>query len=220
MRAYQIELSTVAFYDGRAPRSIALKDCTWPVTLRPSAGLCAVYGTASKRDAFLSAREHATRKGLSFTIIDFIVELEARNQLTMTPQTLSSHDFLNFHRMTKAMGAHALEWLRADKALAKEYGQLFKDLKAEQVLAQHPHLMDELASTRECQHIKLYAFSAPSDLDGKPLKIGFVPFGHWAAIKEATCRLDPTVHVTLDLPKAAKRVRKPAVKNPGSQADL
>lgn len=215
MQANQIELSTVAFYEGHPPRSLALTDCSWPMAGPPVSGICGVYGSASKPEAFMAARAHADREHLNFTVIDFIVEVESRSALTMKPQDLSSHDFFNLQRMSVPMGAHVGAWLQADKGVAKQFGTLFDTMKPEQVMMQSPALIDVLAATADCRHVKLFAFPAKTAIGSRPLAIGFVPFTHWAFIREATCRLDPTVHVTLDPPVArAKRAAKAAPKEP------
>jgi len=204
-----IELSTVAFYEGRAPRTIALKDCSWPMASPPQTGFCGVYGSRSKPVAFMAARAHAERERLNFTVIDFVVELSLKlNPLAMKPQQLSGHDFFSLLRMNGSMGDQVAAWLQTDPAVAKEYGEQFESMKPELVLMQSPHLMDVLASTPDCQHVRLFAFPAMTDVSDEPLNIGFVPYAAWSAIREATCRLDPTVHVTLDPPAVAAQARQ------------
>lgn len=216
MQANQIELSTVAFYEGDAPRTLALSDCSWPMAGPPVSGICGVYGSTSKPDAFMAARAHADRERVNFTVIDFIVEVESRSTLTMKPQDLASYDFFNLQRMSVALGGQVGAWLQADKNVAKQFGTLFETMKPEQVLMQAPALIDVLAATADCSHVKLFAFPAKTAIGSRSLAIGFVPFTHWASIKEATCRLDPTVHVTLDPPVArAKRAIKVSPKEPG-----
>lgn len=216
---HQVEVSTVAFYEGRAPRTIPLKDCSWPIASPPVTGISGIYGSASKREAFMAARAHADAERLNFTIIDFVVELENSTQGgVMNPQKLSSFDFLNLQRMSTPLGAQVGAWLQADKGVAKQHGELFEAMRSEQVMAQVPELVDVLAAAPECRHVRLFAFSAMTGIGRQALSLGFVPFAHWASIREATCRLDPTVHVTLDPPAApAKRASKAAPKDAGAR---
>jgi len=206
-----IELSTVAFYEGRTPRSIALKDCSWPVASPPRTGLCGIYGSKSKPEAFMAARAHAERERLNFTVIDYVVALEQKpNPTVMKPPELSGHDFFSLLRMNATMGAQVAGWLQSDSAIAKEHAAMFETMKPEHVLMQAPRLIDALARVPECRHVRLFAFPAMTAVGDQPLNLGFVPDVHWSAIQEATCRLDPTLHVTLDAPAERAEARASA----------
>jgi hypothetical protein len=198
-----IELSTVAFYDGHTPRSLALHECSLPLASPVPGALSALYGTKSKPEGFMAARAYADRHRLQFTVIDFLVALEHKpNASVMKPDELPDHDFLSLLRISGSMSDQVGEWLRAGLEEAGQSAELLDSLKAEQAVLQQPSLVGALLNKRACRHLKLIAFPAMTAISDRPLNVGSVPFRHWSAIQEATCRLDPTVRVTLDPPPA------------------
>jgi hypothetical protein len=64
-----IELSTVAFYEGRLPSSLPLWDCYVPLVSPVPDALTAIYGTNSKLDACAEAHKYAKRNKLRISAI-------------------------------------------------------------------------------------------------------------------------------------------------------
>jgi|SRR5438105_5951874 len=213
-----IELSTVAFYEGHTPRSLALRECSLPLASPVPGALCALYGTKSKPEGFMAARAYADRHRLQFTVIDFLVALEHKpNASVMKPDDLPDHDFLSLLRMSGSMSDQVSEWIRAGLEEAGQGAELLDSLKAEHAVLQQPSLIGALLDRPACQHLKLIAYPAMTSISDRPLNVGSVPFRHWSAIQEATCRLDPTVRVTLDSPpqQVAAKAPKAAPARPG-----
>ena len=106
-----IEMSTVAFYRGDIPRELSLCDCAIPIERGPQLAFTGFYGTQGKQDGFMAARLYAQRHGLSYTVVDFLADLQAQNPLTMKLDELSNFDFLNFSRMSRALGSAIEVWM-------------------------------------------------------------------------------------------------------------
>jgi hypothetical protein len=127
----------------------------------------------------------------------------------MKPQELSSYDFFSLLRMSKPMRELVAAWMEEGDPASGRRAERPQSLKAEHVLMQEPSLIDVLAAAPACSHVKVFAFPAMTAIGDHALNIGFLPFRHWASIQEVTCRLDPTVHVTLDPPAPSEKT-KPA----------
>lgn len=198
-----IELSTVAFYREDIAREIALRDCGVPMKRGPRRALAAFYGLQGKQDGFVAARSYAEKHGLKYTVIDFLVELEKQNPGLMKPEDLADYDFLNFSRATKRMSEQLALWLLQSE-VARSRGAALQDALSSQSLrtefAQCPALVDDLVDVPNCQHLKVVAFQAMTEVGDRPISIGNVPYRHWSSIVEATCRLNPTVRISLDPP--------------------
>ncbi|NML17052.1 hypothetical protein [Azohydromonas caseinilytica] len=198
-----IELSTVAFYAGLRPRSLSLWACSVPLIKHVPGALTAIYGAKSKPEAFMAASDYAQRNGFQYTVIDFIVNLEKRPSPVMKPDELERFDFLNMSRMASAMNEPIGEWICAELAPGDSRAKLLNEMPLQQALRQDPSLLGVLLESPACRHLKLIACPAQTKLGLQPLRVGVVPFRHWLAIQEATCRLDPTVHITVEPPDPA-----------------
>lgn len=198
---HSTELSTVYFYEGSAPRVIALKDAGLQMRSPIPGAFSAIYGYQSKQEGFMAARAYADRHRLQFTVIDFLVRLDHKaNPLMMKPEHLPQHDFIAFTRIARDMTDKLQEILarRLEKD-GLDVGQV--DLsKPQQVLAQRPELITSLLDEPGWEHLKVIVYPAKVAMSEKPLAVGTVPFRHWDAIQEATCRLNPNIQITLDPP--------------------
>lgn len=198
----EIVMSTVAFYRGEVPREIALRDCSLPMATPPATAFCAFYGDQGKQNGFMAARQHAVAHGLQYTVIDFVMELEAQNKLVMKPDDLASFDFLNFARMSKEMRGLVSEWFseaNAGRGVPVGPGET---RSASAAIEAAPSLVDTLIANPTCHHLKVIAFQTITSLTSKPFAVGSVPHRHWSAIRSATCRLNPNVRILLDAPTA------------------
>lgn len=196
-----IELSTVYFFQGSAPKTIALKDCGLEMHRPIEGALSALYGYQSKQEAFMAARAYANENRLDFTVIDFLVKLDQKqNPLMMKPEDLESHDFITFQRMAKSMQDEVQENLRhlliAEGTDPSEIGVA----KPHLAIMQRPDLLSALMEQPHWQHFKVIAHPADLKFSNRPLNVGTVPYRHWEAIQEATCRLNPNIRITLDAP--------------------
>jgi len=202
----KIELSTVCFYSGPTPQVIRLQDCNLPLVTPIAGALSAFYGTKSKADGFMAARAYADAHRLQFTVIDFVVKMDVKvTPLSMHPEDLPERDFLSFQRLTRRMREEVGEIFR--RKLAKEGGDLSEvDFSQPHLLlVDRPDLIKSLMSRSEFAHVKIIAHPATLEISERPLMVGIVPYSHWSAIQEATCRLNPTIQVTLEPPGRAKR---------------
>jgi hypothetical protein len=196
-----IELSTVAFYRGEVPNELSLCDCMIPMVNQPSRAFSAFYGLQGKQDGFVAAQNFAATRGLKYTVIDMLVELEKQNPGLMKPQELAKFDFLNFSRSSRGMIETAAEWLVEIGALeAPSSRDLPREQSLRTSLMQRPSLVDDFLGLPQCSHLKVIAFQAQTSLSDRPISLANVPFHHWKAIREASCRLDPTVRITLEPP--------------------
>jgi hypothetical protein len=198
-----IELSTVAFYRGEIPREIALSACSIPMAPGPQRALSAFYGSQGKQDGFVAAKAYAAAQGMKYTVIDMLVELEAQNPGSMKPDDIAAYDFLNFSRASRQLLEEIADRLGKSKyAGVLSTGALValesQPLRA--VLAKWPELVDEIIDLPRLRHLKVIAFHAVTSIGDRPISIGNVPHRHWSAITDATCRLNPTVRITLDSP--------------------
>lgn len=196
----QIEMTTVAFYRGEIPREIALRDCSLPIPNGPVSAFCAYYGERSNQSGFMAARQYAASLGLQYTVIDIEIELQPLNPSVMKPDELARFDFLNFARMSREMRSVVSEWFseptEGDGAAAEPSGTI----SAIEAVAANPSLVDKLIALPQCSHLKVIAFQTVTSLATMPLTVGGIPHRHWAAIRSANCRLNPTVRVLLDAP--------------------
>jgi hypothetical protein len=209
-----IELSSVYFYEGTAPRVIALKDCDLFMKSPIPGAFSALYGYR-KQEGFMAARAYADQHRLQFTVIDFLVKLEHRqNPLTMKPEDLGQHDFIAFQRVSRSMMDELQDILR--KRLEQEGTDLNQiDLsKPHQLIMRRPELVTTLIDEPGWEHLKVIAYLAKVAFSDKPLNVGTVPYRHWSAIQEATCRLNPNIQITLDLPGEREKNVSPSVLAP------
>jgi len=201
-----IELSSVYFYENAAPRVIALKDCSLPTKGPIPGAFPALYGFQSKQDGFMAARAYADKNRLQFTVIDFLVKLDQKqNPLMMKPEDLGQHDFITFHRISRKMVDELKNIL--EKRLEQDGADFDEnDLsKPVQLIMQRPELITAMMNEPGWEHMKVIAYPAKVTISEKPLTIGVVPFRNWNAIQEATCRLNPTIRITLDPPELRKK---------------
>lgn len=202
-----IELSTVHFYTGQLARTVALRDMGLTLSGTIPGALSALYGHQSKQDGFMAAGQYADRHHLQFTVIDFLVKLDAKpNPGLMKPEELMHYDFLTFQRSSRAMldelDAMLTENLVGERALldGKFAG------KPHLLVIERPDLVGKLLSDAAVAHVKVLVHGARTNFSDRPLNIGTVPFNHWDAIQEATCRLNPSTRVTLERPTPQDRV--------------
>ena len=196
-----IELSSVYFYEGTAPREIALRDCGLPTKSPVPGAFSALYGYQSKQEGFMAARAHADRERLQFTVIDFLVALEHKqNPLMMKPADLAQHDFIAFQRLSRSMMDQLQEILK--KRLEQEGIEPgpAELAKPQLLIMQRPELITSVLDEPGWEHLKVVAYPAKLAISEKPLTVGTVPYRHWDAIQEATCRLNPNIRITLDPP--------------------
>ncbi|MES2257434.1 MAG: hypothetical protein V4724_02890 [Pseudomonadota bacterium] len=194
-----IELSTVYFYTGSVPRTLALKDCGLEMC-QPMPGLiCGIYGRQSKQDGFMAAHAYAERNRLEFTVIDFLVRLNCPiNPSKMKTENVPDHDFLSLNQMRRQL------WEPITFAIEDESEQdgarSNEEVDGKMLLLDSPSLISRFADTPEYQHLRVVAFDSRPVMCTQTLTIGVVPHRHWSAIEMATCRLNPTTHVTLENP--------------------
>ncbi|AXQ51008.1 hypothetical protein DZC31_30330 (plasmid) [Stenotrophomonas rhizophila] len=199
-----IELSTVYFYQGNAPRSIALKDCGLKTKSPIDGAFSALYGYQSKQEAFMAARSYANEHRLDFTVVDLLVKLEQKqNPLMMKPEDMANHDFITFQRLSKSSMGDVQDTLRELLLAEGVNPERLGISKPQIVLMQRPDLIGQLINQPEWQHFKVVAHPAELEFSKRPLNVGTVPFRHWNAIQEATCRLNPNIRITLDPPPSS-----------------
>ncbi|MEB0221346.1 hypothetical protein [Pseudomonas sp. AB12(2023)] len=196
-----IELSTIYFYQGVTPRTIALKDCGLKAKGSIKGAFSALYGYQSKQEAFMAARSYANERRLDFTVIDLLVKLDTKqNPLTMKPEDLASHDFISFQRLSRSMMDDVQDVLRAHLLAEGTDPDSVGIFKPHIVLMQRPDLVAALMNQPSWEHLKVIAHPADLEFSARPLNVGTVPFRHWDAIQEATCRLNPNIRITLEPP--------------------
>lgn len=196
-----IELSTVYFYEGTAPRVIALKDCGLPMKSPVPGAFSALYGYQSKQEGFMAARAYADKNRLQFTVIDLLVKLDQKqNPLMMKPEDLPQHDFITFQRLSRSMTDELGGILK--QQLERERGDTsaLDPSKPHLLLMQRPDLIAAVINEPGWEHMKVVTYPAKIALSEKPLNVGTVPFRHWDSIQKATCRLNPNIQITLDPP--------------------
>lgn len=74
--------------------------------------------------------------------------------------------------------------------------------KPQFTLAERPELLSVFMNEPGWEHLKVLAFMGRLTISEKPIPIAAIPFRHWDAIVSVACRLDPSIHVTLDAPNA------------------
>lgn len=193
-----IELSTVYFYTGSLPNTLALKDCGLALPRKMPGLLCGLYGRQSKQEGFMAAHAYALQHKLEFTVIDFMVRLDsAINPGKMKPEDLPHHDFLSLNqvrRQTWESIAFALEEGGTSRASAT-----IED-DGKKLLLTRPDLIAQLCDLPDFQHFRVVAFDAKPVIGDQALQVGAVPVRHWGAIESAVCRLNPTTQVALEYP--------------------
>jgi hypothetical protein len=149
----------------------------------------------------MAARAYADRERLQFTVIDFLVSLDHKqNPLMMKPEDLMQHDFISFQRLSRSMmdQLHGILKRRLeDERIEPSQAELSKP---QLLIMQRPELITSVLEEAGWEHMKVFAYPAKLAISEKPLNVGTVPFRHWGAIQEATCRLNPNIRITLDPP--------------------
>ncbi len=195
-----VELSTVVFYRGDLARELLLRDCSMPLAHPPRHVLVTMYGTQGKQDGFRAARDHAASLGVSYTVIDLVLDVGAQNPQVMKQAELPAFDFMNLERASRALCDDLAQRLCANSELGSALVAKLSSRPLREVMASHPALGDAIMALPECRHLKLLAFKTPPAQDGRPISMGLLHHRAWTSIREATCRLDPNVHVRLDPP--------------------
>ncbi|RSZ55258.1 hypothetical protein HF313_22955 [Massilia atriviolacea] len=203
--ASAIELSTVYFCEGPVPPTISLRDCGLQLKGAHPEALTAFYGNQSKQDGFMAAREYAEKNRLQFTVIDFLVALDHRiNPGLMKPDELANHDFIAFQRLSRSAADEIQNILQSgvpgNSSWENAADPVADGLKPNQLVLESPDVIDALTATPALRHVKVIAHQAKLLISEKVLTVGSVPFFHWGAIVEASCRLNPTTRVALDGP--------------------
>lgn len=218
--SFVIELSSVYFYSGPQPRSIALKDCGIPLTAPIPGAFPSLYGYQSKQDGFMAARAYADKNRLQFTVVDFLVQLEHKqNPLMMKPDDIKNHDFVSFARMSRSMMDDLQELLK-DRLAAEGITPGKAELaKPHLLLQQRPELVTSLMESPDWEHMKVIAYPAKTTISERPLYVGVLPHTHWDSIKEATCRLNPNMRITLEPPTKQAEQMKASVWDAASMKD-
>lgn len=196
----KIEMSTVAFYHADIPREIALRDCSLPIARPPVRALSALYGDQGKQSGFMAARQYAMANGLQYTVIDFVMELDAQNKYVMKPADLANFDFLNFARMSKEMRSLVAEWISEAAAANGVPAKAQDKQSASSAIEACPSLVDALVERPECSHLKVIAYQTVTSMSSRPLTVGSIAHRHWDAIRSASCRLNPNVRIDLTPP--------------------
>jgi hypothetical protein len=169
----------------------------------PRSAFPAFYGLRGKQDGFFAAQAYASAHNLKYTVIDILVTLEKQNPGLMKPEQLKGFDFLNFSRASRPTSEQVSEWLLESKNARTRKSDVRVTLQEKPLriaLAEWPFLVDEIADLQPCRHMKVIAFPTMTSLSDQPISIGHVPHFHWDAIAQATCRLNPTVRITLNAP--------------------
>jgi hypothetical protein len=210
-----IELSTVYFYEGATPRSIALKDCGLLMRAPVEGVFFALYGYQSKQDGFMAAREFAEKNRLQFTVIDFLVKLDKKiNSVQMKPGDLTQHDFITFQRLSRSMQNELHDILIKDRSARINKDEGLDAENPHVLLLENPKLIADAANHPDLQHFKVIVHQAKPLMSERILSVGVVPFRHWDAIQEATCRLNPTTHITLERPEQHEHLTQSNVPTP------
>lgn len=167
----------------------------------------------------MAARAYADRERLQFTVIDFVVGLEHKlNPLMMKPEDLMQHDFISFPRLSRSMMDQLQEILKKrleNEGIEPSPAELSKP---QLLIMQRPELITSVLGEAGWEHMKVIAYAAKLAISEKPLNVGTVPFRHWGAIQEATCRLNPNIRITLDPPKANVKSASPQAQTPAPKA--
>lgn len=203
--ASAIELSTVYFCQGPVPPTISLRDCGLQLKGAHPKALTAFYGNQSKQDGFMAAREYAEMNRLQFTVVDFLVALDSRiNPGLMKPEELANHDFVAFQRLSRSAADEIQNILQSGmsgtSSLEGGVDPVADGVKPNQLVLESPDVIDALMNTQALRHVKVIAHQAKLLMSEKVFTVGSVPFSHWSAIMEVTCRLNPTTRVVLDAP--------------------
>ncbi|GGM25638.1 hypothetical protein GCM10009425_40500 [Pseudomonas asuensis] len=166
----------------------------------------ALYGYQSKQEGFMAARQYADKNRLQFTVIDFLVKLDQKqNPLMMKPGDIPRHDFLSFQRLSRNSLDEVEDILR-NKFERDGSNVSGMDLsKPHHLIMQRPELIQAVMSASGWEHLKVLAFPAKSAVSERPLTVGVVPYEHWSAIQEASCRLHPNIRITLDSPSSSDK---------------
>jgi len=199
----KVELSTVLFYRGEIPTEIALSDCSFPMARSPRKAFSGLYGLRGKQEGFVAARAYAASIGVKYTVIDVVVELATQKTTPLKPEELAESEFLNLSRVSRGLAEDIRIWLPTSAGEAADGSTNAPDQKKVRVadlIEQNPALIDDLIEVKDCRHLKVIAYHAATMVSERPLAIGSVPYRHWGAILEATCRLNPAVHVSLASP--------------------
>lgn len=199
--SHTIELSSIYFFEGVAPRVIALKDCNLP-TKSPAPGVfSALYGYQSKQEGFMAAHMYADKNRLQFTVIDFLVKLDKKqNPRMMKPEDLAQHDFITFGRISRSM-MDQLRTILKDRLEREGEAPGNAELsKPYLLISERAELITSVIDEPKWEHMKVIVYPAKLAISDKVLNVGTVPFRHWGAIQEATCRLNPNIRITLEPP--------------------
>ncbi|WP_228762900.1 hypothetical protein [Xylella fastidiosa] len=206
-----VELSTVYFYEGAAPRVIALKDCGLPMKTPVPRAFAAFYGYQSKQEGFMAARNYAENNRQQFIIIDLLVKLDKKqNPLVMKPDDLPNHDFITFQRLSRRMMNDLHQILKRPLEQEGVDTDTLNLMKLHSLLSERPELISSVINEPSWEHIKILTYLTKTALNEKPMNVGIVPFRHWNSILKATCLSN--IKITLDPPD--QRVKDALVSAP------
>ena len=210
---HTIELSTLYFWKGPTPKVIRLSSCGIPLTSPLPRALTAFYGYQGKQAGFAAASEYAYEHRLNFTVVDLLVDLHCKvGSTVLRPDEVSTQDFMNLQRVSRTMVDKLAEDLFSKPLpFPVTEGDLKKPLR---LLKQHPSLISRIYSNEAFAHMKVISFPANTALAEESLNLGVVPYWNWAAIQDASCRLNPEIRVTYAAPALRDRLDFPDVTDP------
>lgn len=220
-----IELSTVYFYKKKLPRLLKLKECDFT---RNSSGvpdtLAALTGYQRRQKGFVIAREYAEKNGLEFTVIDFTIKLDQSfSAQLIKPEDLQLRDYLSIHRLSKDTTNLLLQILKeSGDEQTQNILKLHSTKKLSNLLKYHPALLDPILTDERFKHVKIINTNINNPLHSDvTLNLAFVPKRNWRAIQSASCRLDPSIEISLEPPQstvalqeqqASQNAQKPEIK--------
>ncbi|MBA5690537.1 hypothetical protein [Rugamonas apoptosis] len=205
-----IELSTVHFFHGPAPRVVSLKGCSLPMCEAMPGLMCGFYGRQAKQDGFMAAYAYAQLNNLDFTVIDFHVRLTSPiNPVKMSIDEVGSHDLVSLAQARRELWK-TIDFLIKDDT-DDDAGGANLETDGKLLLLDRPGLISRVTDNMAFQHVKVMAFDSRTFISPRTLTVGVVPFRHWDAITHATCRLNPTTQVLLDSPIRQEKPRPPAL---------
>jgi hypothetical protein len=193
----EIELSSLYWYGGELPGAVALIDCSLKLP-HVDAGLHGLYGHRGRHEGFMAARQRAAESGLTYTVVDYRVQLSHKvEQTKRDADNMGQHEVFPAHGLKTAYAVELDAMIRASRRWRKRTADELTSDSLLRTLVEHPSAVNDLMALPELKHVRLFVYMAKIGFSQEAVPVATVPERHLRHITVAQSRLDPELTVRL-----------------------
>jgi hypothetical protein len=193
----EIELSSLYWYGGQLPNAVALVDCSLKLP-HVDGGLHGLYGHRGRHDGFMAARERAAESGLTYTVVDYRVQLSHKvEQKKRDADNMDQHEVFPAHGLKTAYAVELDSMIRSSRRWRKRTDDELTSDSLLRTLVEHPSAVNDLMALPELKHVRLFVYMAKIGFSQEAVPVATIPDRYLRHVTRAESRLDPDLAVRL-----------------------